>query len=134
VAGEPYAELCAPDAAVVWLPPKPGDDPPVPSGARLIHGSADLQSLAPHLLEEPYEALEAPEAGDEEAFCEELGDVLLQEVFHARIAAERDDDTGFHDRRRGIRNCGQAGAAASARVRGRGRLRRRGGQAQLGRD
>ena len=30
-----------------------------------------------------------------EAFCEELGDVLLQVVFHARIAAERDDGTGY---------------------------------------
>jgi XTP/dITP diphosphohydrolase len=52
-------------------------------------------SLAPHLLEEPYEALEALESGDEQAFCEELGDVLLQVVFHARIAAERDDGTSF---------------------------------------
>jgi NTP pyrophosphatase (non-canonical NTP hydrolase) len=52
-------------------------------------------SLAPHLLEEPYEALEALESGDEQAFCEELGDVLLQVVFHARVAAERDDGTSF---------------------------------------
>ncbi|MBV9451221.1 MAG: MazG family protein [Streptosporangiaceae bacterium] len=61
-----------------------------PWDARQTHAS-----LAPHLLEEPYEALEALEAGDEEALCEELGDVLLQVVFHARIAAERDDGTGF---------------------------------------
>ena len=54
-----------------------------------------MQSLAPHLLEEPYEALEALESGDEQALCEELGDVALQVVFHARIAAERDDGTGF---------------------------------------
>src|SRR5215469_5717052 len=46
-------------------------------------------SLAPHLLEEPYEALEALENGDDRAFREELGDVLLQVAFHARIAAER---------------------------------------------
>jgi MazG family protein len=44
-------------------------------------------TLAPHLLEEPYEALEALEAGDWDAFREELGDVLLQVVFHARIAS-----------------------------------------------
>src|SRR5207247_206565 len=83
-------------------------------GARLLRGSADLpgahlldlvatmdrlrvecpwdsrqthQSLAPHLLEEPYEALEALESGDDRAFCEELGDVLLQVVFHARALA-----------------------------------------------
>ena len=61
-----------------------------PWDARQTHAS-----LAPHLLEEPYEALEALESGDEQAFCEELGDVLLQVVFHARIAAERDDGTGF---------------------------------------
>jgi XTP/dITP diphosphohydrolase len=109
------------DADVVWLP-EPGDDPPVPAGAKLLRGSADLpgahlldlvrtmdrlrvncpwdarqthQSLAPYLLEEPYEALEAIEAGDDEALREELGDVLLQVVFHARIAAERDDGTGY---------------------------------------
>ena len=107
--------------AVVWLP-EPGPVPPVPPDAQLLQGSADLPgarfldlvatmdrlrvecpwdarqshaSLAPHLLEEPYEALEALESGDEQAFCEELGDVLLQVVFHARIAAERDDGTSF---------------------------------------
>jgi XTP/dITP diphosphohydrolase len=52
------------------------------------------ESLAPHLLEEPYEALEALETGDDRGFREELGDVLLQVVFHARIAAER-GDTGY---------------------------------------
>ena len=61
-----------------------------PWDARQTHAS-----LAPHLLEEPYEALEALESGDEQAFCEELGDTLLQVVFHARIAAEREDGTGF---------------------------------------
>jgi XTP/dITP diphosphohydrolase len=53
------------------------------------------ESLAPHLLEEPYEALEALESGDAQALCEELGDVLLQVAFHARIAAERHDGTGY---------------------------------------
>ena len=109
------------DGDVVWLP-EPGAEPPVPAGARVLRGSADLPgarfldlvatmdrlrvecpwdarqthaSLAPHLLEEPYEALEALESGDEQAFCEELGDTLLQVVFHARIAAERADGTSF---------------------------------------
>jgi XTP/dITP diphosphohydrolase len=109
------------DEVVVWLA-EPGGDPPVPPGARLLHGSVDLpgahlldlvatmdrlrvecpwdarqthESLAPHLLEEPYEALEALESGDEQAFCEELGDVLLQVIFHARVAAERADATSF---------------------------------------
>ena len=46
-------------------------------------------SLAPHLIEESYEALDALEQGDHPALREELGDVLLQVAFHAAIAAER---------------------------------------------
>ena len=121
VVAEHDAEPCASDETVVWLP-APGADPPVPAGARLIRGSADLPgahfidlvatmdrlrvecpwdakqthtSLAPHLLEESYEAVEALESGDERAVREELGDVLMQPVFHARVAAERNDGTGF---------------------------------------
>ncbi|MEO3851874.1 MazG family protein [Streptomyces sp. B8F3] len=44
--------------------------------------------LAAHSLEEVYELVEEIEAGDLEAVREELGDVLLQVVFHARIAEE----------------------------------------------
>ena len=46
-------------------------------------------SLVPYLLEEAYEAIETVEAGDLASLREELGDVLLQVLFHARIAAER---------------------------------------------
>jgi XTP/dITP diphosphohydrolase len=53
------------------------------------------ESLAPHLLEEPYEALEALEKGDQRALREELGDVLMQVIFHAEVASERDDGTGY---------------------------------------
>jgi MazG family protein len=53
------------------------------------------ESLAPYLLEECYEALEALEGGDPAELRDELGDVLLQVVFHARVAAERTDGTGF---------------------------------------
>jgi XTP/dITP diphosphohydrolase len=53
------------------------------------------ESLAPHLLEESYEALEAVESGDPDALREELGDVLLQVMFHAEIASERTDGTGY---------------------------------------
>jgi XTP/dITP diphosphohydrolase len=118
LAGEPPS---GPDEVVVWLA-EPGDDPPVPPGARLIRGPADLPgahfidlvatmdqlrvqcpwdakqthaSLTPHLLEESYEAVEALESGDQRAVREELGDVLMQPVFHARIAAERGDGTGY---------------------------------------
>jgi XTP/dITP diphosphohydrolase len=52
-------------------------------------------SLAPYLLEETYEALEALEKDDLAALREELGDVLLQVLFHARVASERTDGTGF---------------------------------------
>ena len=45
-------------------------------------------SLKPYLLEEAYEALEAIDASDDDELCSELGDVLLQVVFHAQIAAE----------------------------------------------
>ena len=48
----------------------------------------DHRSLRPHLLEEAYEVLEAIDAGDAKALCSELGDVLLQVVFHAQMAAE----------------------------------------------
>jgi XTP/dITP diphosphohydrolase len=52
-------------------------------------------SLAPHLLEESYEALEALESQDPEAVREELGDVLLQVMFNAEVASERTDGTGY---------------------------------------
>lgn len=45
-------------------------------------------SLLPYLLEETYETIEAVESGDIAGLAEELGDLLLQVVFHARIAAE----------------------------------------------
>jgi tetrapyrrole methylase family protein/MazG family protein len=45
-------------------------------------------TLKPYLLEETYEALEAIDIGDDDELCKELGDVLLQVVFHAQIAAE----------------------------------------------
>ena len=45
-------------------------------------------SLVKYLLEEAYETAEAIEQHDDAALREELGDVLLQVVFHARIAQE----------------------------------------------
>jgi len=49
-------------------------------------------SLAPYLLEEAYEAFQAIEDDDSAALREELGDVLLQVAFHARLAEELDED------------------------------------------
>ncbi|RPF19980.1 MazG family protein [Myceligenerans xiligouense] len=45
-------------------------------------------SLVPYLLEEAHELAEAIESGDREHMREELGDVLLQVLFHARIATD----------------------------------------------
>ncbi len=47
------------------------------------------QSLKPYLIEEAYELLDAIDSGNDEAMKEELGDVLLQVVFHTQIAKER---------------------------------------------
>ncbi len=47
-----------------------------------------LESLAPYLLEEAHEVAEAVAAGDPAGLCEELGDLLLQIVFMARIGRE----------------------------------------------
>lgn len=46
------------------------------------------ESLRPYLLEETYEVLEALDSGDLELLKRELGDLLLQIVFHAQIAVE----------------------------------------------
>jgi len=59
------------------------------------------ESLIPHLLEEAYEVVEAIQNGDMQHLCEELGDLLLQPVFHAEIASERGDFT-LEDIARGI--------------------------------
>jgi XTP/dITP diphosphohydrolase len=53
------------------------------------------RSLAPYLLEEAYEAYDAIEAEDMAALREELGDVLLQVVLHARMAEELPDGAAW---------------------------------------
>ncbi|WP_116950035.1 MazG family protein [Jiangella endophytica] len=106
-----------PAGAVVWLLP-PGDGGAAFPDALVVVGSEDLpgarlldlvavmdrlrspggcpwdaeqthRSLATYLLEETYETLEAIESGDDDDLREELGDLLLQVVFHARLAQER---------------------------------------------
>ena len=49
------------------------------------------QSLKPYLIEEAYELLEAIDCNDDSEIKEELGDLLLQVVFHAQIASEETD-------------------------------------------
>jgi XTP/dITP diphosphohydrolase len=55
------------------------------------------RSLARYLLEETYETLEAIEGDDPAHLREELGDLLLQVVFHARVASERPAAEGGFD-------------------------------------
>ncbi|MEU9561515.1 nucleoside triphosphate pyrophosphohydrolase [Streptomyces sp. NPDC048161] len=50
------------------------------------------EGLAKYAIEEAYELVEAIEDGDRDELREELGDVLLQVVFHARIAEEAEDE------------------------------------------
>lgn len=56
----------------------------------------DLTTLRPYLVEETYEVLEALEDGDVSEHRKELGDLLLQIVFHARIR-EEEGAFGFAD-------------------------------------
>ena len=46
------------------------------------------QTLRTYLIEEAYEVLDALESGDDRKFAEEMGDLLLQIVFHSQIATE----------------------------------------------
>lgn len=60
----------------------------------------DHQSIKYALLEEACEAMEALDKKETDAFCDELGDVLLQVVFHSEIASENGvftiDDVLYH--------------------------------------
>jgi len=49
----------------------------------------DHRSLRWHAVEEVYELMDAIEAGDDHEMAEELGDLLLQVVFHCQLAQER---------------------------------------------
>ena len=46
-------------------------------------------TLRPYLIEEAYEVLDALDAGTDAHLCEEFGDLLLQVVLHAQLAADR---------------------------------------------
>lgn len=49
----------------------------------------DFQSIAPYTLEEAYEVVDAIEREDHAELCKELGDLLLQVVFHSQMASEQ---------------------------------------------
>ena len=50
------------------------------------------ESLVRYLVEEAYETVEAIETGDRDHLREELGDLLLQVMFHSRVAAEHAEE------------------------------------------
>ena len=82
------------------------------------------QTLRTYLLEEAYEVLEALDTGNDAKFAEEMGDLLLQIVFHSQIAQEEgrfsvsDVIREFHDKmiRRHPHVFGAARARNSAEV------------------
>jgi MazG family protein len=51
----------------------------------------DFASIAPYTVEEAYEVEDAIRRGDPRALCDELGDLLLQVVYHAQMAREIGD-------------------------------------------
>ena len=55
-----------------------------------------FETIAPYTIEEAYEVSEAIASGDRDKICNELGDLLLQVVFHAQMATEEDSFT-FED-------------------------------------
>jgi len=59
-----------------------------PSGGCPWDVAQDFASIAPYTIEEAYEVDDAIRRGDREALREELGDLLLQVVFHAQMAQE----------------------------------------------
>lgn len=60
------------------------------------------ESLVEYLIEETYETVEAIETADDAALREELGDLLLQVVFHSRIGEEASAPWNIDDVARGI--------------------------------
>ncbi len=86
----------------VWVPDLPADQRR-PSFAELVAVMARLrdpdngcpwdlkqshETLRPYVIEEAHEVVDAIDSGDPDKLCEELGDLLLQVVFHAQLAAE----------------------------------------------
>jgi MazG family protein len=48
----------------------------------------NFATIAPYTIEEAYEVVDAIQSGDRKHLCEELGDLLLQPIYHAQMAAE----------------------------------------------
>lgn len=92
-----------PDAAAAVPPPAPApaDGPPIerlkaimarlrdPAGGCPWDLEQSFQTIAPYTVEEAYEVADAIRQADLPALKEELGDLLFQVVFHARMAEEQ---------------------------------------------
>ena len=91
----------------------------------------NLDTLKPMLVEEVYEVLEAVDNRDYDGIAEELGDLLLHIVFHARLGEEA---SRFAIGRRDRPNLRETGPAASPCLRRRRRARCRSAPGQLGSD
>ena len=57
-----------------------------------------FETIAPYTIEEAYEVADAIERKDMGDLSDELGDLLLQVVFHAQIASDVAQSTGSHSR------------------------------------
>ncbi len=97
IAGMPHATLAsAMTMPLVPLPPQSAHyswDDLIEIMARLRAGcpwdrEQTHRTLVPYLIEETYEVVEAIEGDDHDALCDELGDLLLQIVFHSQLAVE----------------------------------------------
>ncbi|KAA2255667.1 MazG family protein [Solihabitans fulvus] len=103
------SDLAEPTSVALVAAGAPVLETPEPAGSRLLDAVAVMDrlrspggcpwdaeqthdSLRQYLVEETFELLEAIEDGDRAAIREELGDVLLQVLFHARVAAEDGGD------------------------------------------
>jgi XTP/dITP diphosphohydrolase len=87
---------------------------PLPELERLVEVMARLRqecpwdadqthrSLVQYLIEETAETIEAIEVGDQDHLQEELGDLLLQVIFHSKIASEQADGFTLEEVARGI--------------------------------
>ncbi|MDQ2864821.1 MAG: nucleoside triphosphate pyrophosphohydrolase [Candidatus Eremiobacteraeota bacterium] len=102
VAGMARATLAAPlEMALVPLPPQSHHytfGELIEIMARLRLGcpwdrEQTHRTLVPYLIEETYEVIEAIESSDANGLCEELGDLLLQIVFHSQLGSEAGDFT-----------------------------------------
>ncbi len=74
----------------------------------------DFTTIAPYTIEEAYEVVDAIDRNDLNALKDELGDLLLQIIFHSHMAAEQG---AFEIYRRNYRHYRQNGTQASPRVR-----------------